>query len=117
MLNRAAVVTLTGCLLYARLVERFGELGLDQPFEELRQLLIEPALQHWPQQLTHEVFERAGLQTHRKLVGAPLFALDRGELGKSRGGRSRSRFRQHAISGWARRLRSGRHRLNPAFLR
>src|SRR5204862_7725368 len=115
--NRAAVATLTGCLLYARLVERFGELGLDQPFEDLRQLLIEPTLQYRPQQLAHEVFEGAGLQAHRKLIGAPLLALDRGELGKRRGRGSRGRLREDAISGWGRRLGGGRNRFDPPFLR
>ena len=52
----------------------------DEPLDDLRQFLVEPALQHRPQELADKVFKRARLNPHRKLFRAPAIALDRGEL-------------------------------------
>src|ERR1044071_10039592 len=62
-------------LLDPGLVERAGEFGLDQPLDDVRELLIEPALQHRAQQLSHEILEGARLvgrrATRRVLPAAP----------------------------------------------
>src|ERR1051326_4432271 len=75
----------TSGLLDPGLVERAGEFGLDQPLDDVRELLIEPALQRRAQQLSHEILKGTRLEPHRELLGAPPIALDRGELSEGGG--------------------------------